>query len=234
MCIRDRYLFMESNDLSSSKEIYSKLIQKRLDLKERIKEKLNDSYVGSQTIANSERSPFEKPKSHSRKPSNIKKQIKELSGQFSAREPRISAEISNKSFLQNQTENFQDKEKSKFDNILNTYFSALPSKLASPFKDSLAKKEGKFREVMDVMSGEISPRKLEKKKRTPKEKKSPMLRFKEIYDSMNNGNKATIQPAVTPGNKRSSIDLPPKDNICLLYTSPSPRDLSTSRMPSSA
>ena len=26
----------------------------------------------------------------------------------------------------------------------------------------------------------------------------------------------------------------PKDNICLLYTSPSPRDLSTSRMPSSA
>ena len=25
-----------------------------------------------------------------------------------------------------------------------------------------------------------------------------------------------------------------KDNICLLYTSPSPRDLSTSRMPSSA
>ena len=25
-----------------------------------------------------------------------------------------------------------------------------------------------------------------------------------------------------------------KDNVCLLYTSPSPRDLSTSRMPSSA
>ena len=27
---------------------------------------------------------------------------------------------------------------------------------------------------------------------------------------------------------------PPDDNACLLYTSPSPRDLSTSRMPSSA
>ena len=26
----------------------------------------------------------------------------------------------------------------------------------------------------------------------------------------------------------------PEDNVCLLYTSPSPRDLSTSRMPSSA
>ncbi len=27
---------------------------------------------------------------------------------------------------------------------------------------------------------------------------------------------------------------PPRDMVCLLYTSPSPRDLSTSRMPSSA
>ena len=30
------------------------------------------------------------------------------------------------------------------------------------------------------------------------------------------------------------IPAPAKDNHCLLYTSPSPRDLSTSRMPSSA
>ena len=30
------------------------------------------------------------------------------------------------------------------------------------------------------------------------------------------------------------IDLSDSDHICLLYTSPSPRDLSTSRMPSSA
>ena len=32
----------------------------------------------------------------------------------------------------------------------------------------------------------------------------------------------------------SSDKQPKKDKICLLYTSPSPRDLSTSRMPSSA
>ena len=33
-------------------------------------------------------------------------------------------------------------------------------------------------------------------------------------------------------NKRTELDV--KDMTCLLYTSPSPRDLSTSRMPSSA
>ena len=31
-----------------------------------------------------------------------------------------------------------------------------------------------------------------------------------------------------------SVFIAPKDKTCLLYTSPSPRDLSTSRMPSSA
>ena len=37
-------------------------------------------------------------------------------------------------------------------------------------------------------------------------------------------------PKPTPGNAESLL----RDLICLLYTSPSPRDLSTSRMPSSA
>ena len=46
------------------------------------------------------------------------------------------------------------------------------------------------------------------------------------------------------GNKLFELDIPVRwgdmdalghvNNICLLYTSPSPRDLSTSRMPSSA
>ena len=31
-----------------------------------------------------------------------------------------------------------------------------------------------------------------------------------------------------------TVDFLPKNKLCLLYTSPSPRDLSTSRMPSSA
>ena len=34
--------------------------------------------------------------------------------------------------------------------------------------------------------------------------------------------------------KKSGFGLQPKEGTCLLYTSPSPRDLSTSRMPSSA
>ena len=34
--------------------------------------------------------------------------------------------------------------------------------------------------------------------------------------------------------RRSTIDVLENTYICLLYTSPSPRDLSTSRMPSSA
>ena len=46
---------------------------------------------------------------------------------------------------------------------------------------------------------------------------------------------------VSPDGRRSrkgrvelNIKPPPYKKICLLYTSPSPRDLSTSRMPSSA
>ena len=34
--------------------------------------------------------------------------------------------------------------------------------------------------------------------------------------------------------KEETLPLPERDYVCLLYTSPSPRDLSTSRMPSSA
>jgi len=45
-----------------------------------------------------------------------------------------------------------------------------------------------------------------------------------------------LEFAQKPGQLRKFVDdaLGPTDDICLLYTSPSPRDLSTSRMPSSA
>ena len=52
-----------------------------------------------------------------------------------------------------------------------------------------------------------------------------------VYDkefSLNNSNLKSFTP------KNSSLDLNKWVRICLLYTSPSPRDLSTSRMPSSA
>ena len=38
-----------------------------------------------------------------------------------------------------------------------------------------------------------------------------------------------LEDAVSPNDKITA-----RQNVCLLYTSPSPRDLSTSRMPSSA
>ena len=44
------------------------------------------------------------------------------------------------------------------------------------------------------------------------------------------GAMASVEPMVVI----SDIRMPGMDGICLLYTSPSPRDLSTSRMPSSA
>ena len=59
-------------------------------------------------------------------------------------------------------------------------------------------------------------------------------------------NEAGIAKAISPGGAatgaqntltltlNSSFDLTQEDNICLLYTSPSPRDSMTSRMPSSA
>ena len=40
--------------------------------------------------------------------------------------------------------------------------------------------------------------------------------------------------AVQYFHRRAGIELPMRNPYCLLYTSPSPRDLSTSRMPSSA
>ena len=45
-----------------------------------------------------------------------------------------------------------------------------------------------------------------------------------IEDSVSNEDKQTLLTFIRTA----------KSNICLLYTSPSPRDLSTSRMPSSA
>ena len=54
-----------------------------------------------------------------------------------------------------------------------------------------------------------------------------LIRFKEL----------TSNHAVIMGRKTFEslpYPLPNRLNICLLYTSPSPRDLSTSRMPSSA
>ena len=53
---------------------------------------------------------------------------------------------------------------------------------------------------------------------------------------------AELIPLMTPEDEEAinkeelpvSIPILPLRNICLLYTSPSPRDLSTSRMPSSA
>ena len=46
----------------------------------------------------------------------------------------------------------------------------------------------------------------------------------------------TVNPDVMPGAEQihEIHEVIEHDNVCLLYTSPSPRDLSTSRMPSSA
>ena len=43
---------------------------------------------------------------------------------------------------------------------------------------------------------------------------------------------ASHKPSASPSVTASVV--PAQDKVCLLYTSPSPRDLSTSRMPSSA
>ena len=59
-----------------------------------------------------------------------------------------------------------------------------------------------------------------------------------LYDSVKNG--ASILPSSSASYTSSSTPMSDEafalmmDDICLLYTSPSPRDLSTSRMPSSA
>ena len=53
--------------------------------------------------------------------------------------------------------------------------------------------------------------------------------FKHAWREWNRNRIANGEPFPTKADRAS-----PKDDVCLLYTSPSPRDLSTSRMPSSA
>ena len=55
--------------------------------------------------------------------------------------------------------------------------------------------------------------------------------FKDDATAFNNQKKSTIEGKGVLNNRISEHIL---SSLCLLYTSPSPRDLSTSRMPSSA
>ena len=43
-----------------------------------------------------------------------------------------------------------------------------------------------------------------------------------------------IEAELCPDHVHMLVEIPPKYSICLLYTSPSPRDVEESRMPSSA
>ena len=60
-------------------------------------------------------------------------------------------------------------------------------------------------------------------------------KHKDMLVSILDLEKVTVNDIMVPRNEVVGIDLDDDlDTICLLYTSPSPRDLSTSRMPSSA
>ena len=60
------------------------------------------------------------------------------------------------------------------------------------------------------------------------------LSHKSITDEVNNEDKKTLLTFLKSSKKTSKKTISLKKDTCLLYTSPSPRDLSTSRMPSSA
>ena len=57
-----------------------------------------------------------------------------------------------------------------------------------------------------------------------------------LYDSASGIIAETVYSQIDLHKKYGGVvpELAPRDHCCLLYTSPSPRDLSTSRMPSSA
>ena len=56
----------------------------------------------------------------------------------------------------------------------------------------------------------------------------------EKYGSTKAEVKTILNKAVATGSIKPRLEVNVKPQVCLLYTSPSPRDLSTSRMPSSA
>ena len=64
--------------------------------------------------------------------------------------------------------------------------------------------------------------------------------IRKLLNTKKVGHTGTLDPEVVGtlpiaiGNATRFIQYLPQDKTCLLYTSPSPRDLSTSRMPSSA
>ena len=64
---------------------------------------------------------------------------------------------------------------------------------------------------------------------------NPLLELKEVsYKSKNNFTLYNVCLRIKSGDKIALLGKSGAGKTCLLYTSPSPRDLSTSRMPSSA
>ena len=68
-------------------------------------------------------------------------------------------------------------------------------------------------------------------RRTAVEEEAPMLEMTPVVAP---GEDAKDEEAGEPGAPGTGTPTPDEGLACLLYTSPSPRDLSTSRMPSSA
>ena len=64
--------------------------------------------------------------------------------------------------------------------------------------------------------------------------KDKLIQAKEQYDLMREKAKEKIEQVVRYHQPQEDVETIRRMRACLLYTSPSPRDLSTSRMPSSA
>ncbi len=159
---------------------YQKWHQKRLELKEKVTEKLNDSFGGISPKPLPAMKPDKSPllTSHVRKPTFFKQppQINmEVThtprplttlGQYGNGKPNVTQEV--------------DPQKGRFEEMLNTYFSSLSNKMVvSPSKEFNVQK--KRAEVKEIIQGyKISPDPLEPK--LSNLSKSPILKFKEQFD----------------------------------------------------
>jgi hypothetical protein len=99
----------------------------------------------------------------------------------------------------------QEKVKGRFDELLNAYFSSLPSKLASPSKEEMSKQQNKMKDAINGLREGRTVRSPAKKEGQNDRSKSPILKFKEQYDSFKHATVPTPPPPPAP---RSALSTP--------------------------
>ena len=210
-------------DVLKEYQYYQKWHQKRIEVKEKVNEKLNDSF-GALTARPGLEKPSSKqervaaatPLGHTRKATQFKQQLLDMAGHYTARAttPMGQYRLSNNAEESTKGEPAAEKGRGRFDELLNAYFSSLPTKITSPSKEGTVKKRNEFKDIMNNLKGSAtvsSPMVREPKPATTTPlTKSPILKFKEQYDTIKRKNVDNVSPLTSHGTPFAKNSAPPK------------------------